>query len=93
VGLASAQLILQAQSMGLAVHPMAGFDPGRARELLEIPEDHEPVAALAIGYPGEGADLPDGLREREMAPRERDSLVEIARGAGWNEELCGLGGE
>ena len=71
VGLATENLILQAVSMGLAVHPMAGFDPDRARQIFEIPERYEPVAAMAIGYPGDPQSLPDDLRDRELSPRQR----------------------
>jgi len=71
VGLASAQLTLQATALDLSVHMMAGFDAAKAREVYGIPEGFEPVAAIAIGYAGEPAGLPEGLREREGAPRVR----------------------
>jgi nitroreductase len=78
VGQAAATLALQAEALGLAVHQMAGILPDKAREIFEIPEGYEAVAGLAIGYPGEPHTLPDHLKERELAPRERkplDSLV------------------
>ena len=48
----------------------------------------EAVTAIAVGYPAEDpASLPDGIRERDAAPRARMPLGEIlfrARwGAGW----------
>jgi nitroreductase len=52
-GMALATLALQAVSLGLAVHPMAGFDRAAAREAFHIPEDYELGAAVAIGYPAE----------------------------------------
>lgn len=83
VGAASASLALQAQSLGLAVHQMAGFDPQRARDTYHIPADHEPMAAMAIGYPGDPAALPDKLREREMSPRSRRPISEFVFAGDW----------
>jgi nitroreductase len=53
VGLAVSQLTLQATSLGLAVHQMAGFDADRSRAAYAIPEGFDPVAAIALGYPAE----------------------------------------
>ncbi|MCG8417419.1 MAG: nitroreductase family protein [Proteobacteria bacterium] len=87
VGLASAQLTLQATAMDLAVHQMAGFDRDRARQVYAIPDEYEPVAALAIGYPGEPAALPETFRERELAKRSRKSPAQIAYADTWGESL------
>ena len=70
-GMAMSNLLAQAMSMDLFVHQMAGYDPARAREVLAIPATHEPVAAAAIGYAGDPNTLPDDLRERESAARQR----------------------
>ena len=83
VGSASAQLTLQAVSHGLLVHQMAGFDANKARQVFNIPTDWEAVAAMAIGYPGDPASLPDKLRERELAPRMRKPLAEFVMAGGW----------
>lgn len=74
VGLANANLVLQAVAMGLVAHQMAGFLPDRARELFAIPEGHEPLTMIAVGYPGEVDDLPESLRARETSPRTRKTL-------------------
>jgi nitroreductase len=83
VGLATAQLMLQATAMGLVVHAMAGFDRDEARTALSIPEGHEAVAALAIGYQGASDELPEKLREREHAPRTRREQVEFVFRDSW----------
>ncbi len=83
VGAASASLALQAHSLGLAVHQMAGFDADRARAAYHIPADCEPMAAMAIGYPGDPAALPDKLRERELAPRSRRPISEFVFAGDW----------
>jgi nitroreductase len=86
VGAASALLAIQATSLGLAVHQMAGFDAELTRKTFGIPVEYEPVAALAIGYPGDPASLPDKLREREMAPRARKSASEFVFSGAWNQK-------
>lgn len=85
VGLASENLALQATAMGLVIHMMAGFDLDRARKLFSIPEGYTPMAMIAIGYPGKVEDLPEKLRERELAPRQRKPLPKIAFAGRWNE--------
>lgn len=76
-GIALANLTVQAIEMGLFVHPMAGFDPHKARDLYTIPEQYEPITVAAIGYYGSVDQLEDDLRERELKPRERLPLAEL----------------
>jgi nitroreductase len=83
VGSASSQLTLEAVSHGLFVHQMAGLDPNKARQVFNIPPEWEAVAALAIGYPGDPASLPDQLKERELAPRTRKPLAEFVITGAW----------
>jgi nitroreductase len=83
VGLASANMTLQATSLGLEVHQMGGFNAEKARAVLNIPWDFEPVAMIAVGY-GDTTDfLPQHLRERELAPRVRKDLSELAFDGVW----------
>jgi nitroreductase len=83
VGSASGQLTTEANSRGLYVHQMAGLDPEKARKVFHIPEGWDAVAAIAIGYPGDPATLPEKLRERELAPRTRKPLSEFVMTGGW----------
>lgn len=83
VGSASAQLTFEANSRGLLVHQMAGFDVEKARQVLELPQDWDPVAAIALGYPGDPASLPERLRERELAPRTRKPLSDFVWTGSW----------
>jgi nitroreductase len=85
VGLAVANLIMQATALGLGVHQMAGIYPDRVRELYGIPEDFEPVAGIVLGYPGDPVSLPDELRQRELAPRTRKSLDTFVFQGAWGE--------
>ena len=83
VGSATAQLTFEANARGLQVHQMAGFDAEKARQTFAIPADWEPVAAMAIGYPGNPESLPEKLRERELAPRARKPLREFVMAGSW----------
>jgi nitroreductase len=82
-GAASALLSVEATARGLAVHQMAGFDPDKARQVFGIPQGWEAIAAIAIGYPGDPASLPQPLRDREMAPRTRKPITEFVMAGHW----------
>lgn len=71
LGAANAFLSLQAAHLGLNVHQIAGFDTETAVRNLNVPELYEPVVVMAIGYPGDADTLPENLKAREVAPRER----------------------
>jgi len=83
VGQATATLAVQAAELGLQIHQMAGFSADKIRESFGIPADYEPVAVFTLGYPGDAANLPDGLREKETAPRVRKPLVEFMFEGSW----------
>jgi nitroreductase len=83
VGLAAESLVIQAMALDLMVHQMAGFYPDKARDVFRIPPGFEPVAAIAVGYPGEPDRLPEKLRQRELAPRTRKTLREFVFGGEW----------
>lgn len=83
VGAATALLTMEATSRGLGVHQMAGFDADKAREVFTIPSGWDPLAAIAIGYPGDPATLPERLRERELAPRTRKPISEFVMTGRW----------
>ncbi|MGH9742439.1 MAG: nitroreductase family protein [Candidatus Acidiferrum sp.] len=82
-GAATALLSVEATARGLAVHQMAGFDPAKARNVFDIPADWEPIAAIAVGYPGHPDSLSEKLRDREVAPRTRKPLSEFVMSGHW----------
>jgi nitroreductase len=84
VGLAVENLILQATALGLFAHQMGGYDAAKARAAFGIPEDYEPVAAIAVGYPGEADRLPAALQERERAARTRRPLDTLIFEGQWD---------
>jgi len=75
VGQAIANLTFQAAVLGLVVHQIAGFDVEKAGREFSIPRDYEPVAAAAIGYPGDSTQLPEKLRKTDASPRRRRPLT------------------
>ena len=85
VGLAVANLCLQATALGLFVHQMAGFYPDKVRELYGVPEGFEPVGGIVLGYPGDPASLPEDLRQRELAPRTRKALDTFVFQGEWGQ--------
>ena len=85
VGRAGENLVIQASALELMVHQMAGIHVDKARESCGIPEGYDPVAGFAIGYPGEPQTLPEGLRERELAPRSRKPAESFVFGGRWGQ--------
>jgi nitroreductase len=84
-GQAVAHLSIEATAQGLSLHQMGGFNPVLARETFNIPDDHEPVVTMAIGYRAALDTLPDDLRERELKPRSRRALDEMVFSDSWGE--------
>ncbi len=84
VGQASANLSLEATSLGLQVHQMAGIDPEKAREVFGIPEHFEAVAGIALGYPGDPMSLPEGrMRDGETGARQRKEASSFVYTGKW----------
>lgn len=75
-GTAFENLALQGGQMNLVVHGMAGFDRGKTRTLLAVPDDYDIEAMIVIGRPGNPDNLPEQLREREV-PSGRKPVSEI----------------
>jgi len=75
-GAAWENLALEATFRGLAVHGMQGFDYEKARNDLEVPDNFDVLAMIAIGKRGPRDQLPPQLQEREY-PNDRKPLKEI----------------
>lgn len=86
VGQAVMSLSVQATALGLFVHQMAGILPDKIRELYQIPDSHEPVTGLALGYPGTTEQLSDKLRQRELAARTRKPIGEFVFSGRWGQK-------
>lgn len=90
LGLAVAQMSVQAISLGYNAHPMAGFDAEAARTAFGVPADKRPLVILAIGrLVDDPSTLPDEVRERDESERTRLPLDEIAFSGTWGEPWHG----
>jgi nitroreductase len=76
-GQSAAHMTYEATHQGLFVHQMAGFDPSLAIREFEIPSDHQPLTAIALGYIGDPSSLPDYLKKQELAKRKRKDFDEL----------------
>ena len=85
LGLAAGNLAVEATARGLSVHQMIGILPDKAREIYQIPEHFEAWTAMAIGYKADPATLPDALKERDLAPRQRKPLNEFVFTGQWGQ--------
>ncbi|MBP7560949.1 MAG: nitroreductase family protein [Armatimonadetes bacterium] len=85
VGLAAMSLTIQAASLGLYCHQMAGVRRQHAAQLYQVPAGHEVWTAIAVGYRGDPESLPDDLMERELAPRTRKPLDSFVFSGSWGE--------
>lgn len=87
-GMAVGNLMLQATGMGLVAHPIAGFDPIKVKEILQIPEKYTLITLIVIGRRADPDALSEKHREEELAPRDRRPLEEVIS---WNKALQDLG--
>ena len=78
LGLANANLLTQATGMNIYGHIMGGFDRAKATALLHLPENIRPMYMIALGKLGDPASLQEPYKSRELAPRSRKQLDEIA---------------
>lgn len=56
--LATATLMLVAESLGVASAPMEGFDPIKVKEAFGVPDDHIVCCLVALGYAAEDKPFP-----------------------------------
>jgi nitroreductase len=69
---------IQASALGIALHQMGGFSADKAKELFSLNDQVAVISTIAMGYYGEADDLEEPLKSRELAPRSRKPLSEIA---------------
>lgn len=84
LGQAMAHLTAEATFEGLFVHQMGGIYAEKVAETYGLPSDYRAVTGFAIGYGGDPSSLPDDLRERELAPRTRNSTDSFVFAGKWN---------
>lgn len=75
-GSAWMSLALQARMKNLIAHGMTGFDYEKARKLLNVPNDYNVEAMIAIGTQGEVENLHERMQRSEK-PNERKHVKEF----------------
>jgi nitroreductase len=83
-GQSMAQLSIQAVSLGVYVHQMAGFSVEKAISLFSIPEGNTPLTLVAIGYPGDPEILQEPYKSRETEARVRNDFSEFVFSGSFN---------
>lgn len=79
VGMANANLLTQATSMGIYCHILGGYDRTKTDQIFSISSDDEVVCFIALGYLGDGDLLDEPFKTREVTPRTRKPLDQIAK--------------
>jgi nitroreductase len=82
-GAAWQNLSLQGSLMGLVIHGMQGFNYDKAKKVLNISDEFQVEAMIAVGKPGNKDELPEDLQKREF-PSDRKKLSEIAIEGGFS---------
>jgi nitroreductase len=84
IGLAAGNMVLQATALGLQSHQMIGIERDKARTTYSIPQGHEALTAIALGYSAAvPAGTTDEVHKRDLARRLRKPLSEIVIRGSW----------
>lgn len=73
-GMAMGNLLAQATHLGLYVHQMGGYSVSKASKALNLPENMQPVAMIALGYKGDVQQLPEALHQKDQKRSERKAI-------------------
>jgi nitroreductase len=76
-GMAVSNLLLQALALDVYVHQMGGYSIEKVKEYFKLGNDIEPVAMMAVGYLGDGANLSPELLKRDENRRPRKPITEF----------------
>ncbi|WP_240420716.1 nitroreductase family protein [Paenibacillus periandrae] len=74
-GAAWASIALQARILGLTTRAVGGYDKDKARIVLDVPDEIELHAVIALGYPGTKKALHESFQDKEQ-PNGRRPLSE-----------------
>jgi nitroreductase len=78
-GMATGFMLLRATELGFVAHPIAGYDPQKVREVLDIPQDMQVVTLVIFGKHADDIkpSLSPQQAETEKARPARKPLNEI----------------
>ena len=89
VGFAGQNMMLEATHLGLRTHGMGGWDEGKVKSAVGIPDDHNVCFLLVIGYGGNVDDLPEDVQPKENRERVRndvgDNFFDDKFGSSWED--------
>ena len=86
IGLAAGYMVLQATALGMQGHQMIGVERDKIRATYKIPDTHEPLTAIALGYPAAvQPGTTDPLAQRDLNARGRKLLTEIVIHGAWGQ--------
>lgn len=77
LGQAVFAMVLEAFHLGMVAHEMSGFDHKKVMELLNIPDEYEPVSVTVFGYQGDDKQLNEAFYRREHRARERKPIDDL----------------
>ena len=76
-GLATAQLVIQAQALGIHAHVMGGIEHVALQSALDYPKNLDVLVVVTLGKLAPADNLDPTARDRELATRTRLELDEI----------------
>jgi len=76
-------LVLAATELGLGTCWLAGYDEGKVRSILGIPEKMRVVAMTPLGYPAEKESIGGGLRKTLAGSKKRKPMEEMLHREKW----------
>jgi len=88
-GLCAMNMMIQATAEGLVAHPIAGYNPKKAKAALGIPKDHVLITLVVVAWRGSAEAGDDGLlapwqKESESSARDRKPFGERVSMDRWN---------
>ncbi len=86
-GAAAMSLCVQATEMNLMTHQMGGFNADKVKQLFNIPDRYSPMAMMTVGYQMAKENIPDDMKERELADRQRKPLGECFFDGVWGKGI------
>lgn len=87
-GAASENICLQATSLGLFAHQMAGFDSIQIKKSFDIPPSYKPMAMIVIGYKSDDLSLVDEkYRMMELSERKRKPIENNFYNSKWKNPI------
>ena len=77
LGMANAHLLLQARTMNIYCHPIAGFNKIKLTENLNLSDNQEAFCVIATGFLADAETLEEPFKTRELTERKRKNIAEF----------------